>query len=193
MSYSIGCRSILDKTRWEHWISSHPECQFIHRDKDLEDQIGLDLRSEIITPTSTALVSVSTVTPKTRYKTAALDVARSCAERRSSSARFFEAELSPRFTTSITYFQGRSFVCSRHSKTAYRGMCRRPTSSALANFWGEETYIETVSSARYLTACSSNQFIGFHSGVVITSNRVGGWAGQGYHGKDEQGELHGYE
>jgi hypothetical protein len=72
-------------------------------------------------------------------------------------------------------------------------MYRRPISSALVNFRGEETYIETVSSNRYLTACSSNQFIGFQSGIVITSDRVRGWAGQGYHGKDEQGKLHVYE
>jgi len=49
----------------------------------------------------------------------------------------------------------------------------------LANFGGEEVYIETVSPAGYLTACPSNQFIGFKSGVVITRNRVRGWAIQG--------------
>jgi hypothetical protein len=42
-----------------------------------KEQIGLYSRSEIITPTSAALVSVSTVASKTWYKSAALDVARS--------------------------------------------------------------------------------------------------------------------
>jgi hypothetical protein len=96
----------------------------------------------------------------------------------------------PRIIISTTHSPGRNLVCSRHNKTLYRGMCRGPISSALANFPREETYIETVSPAGYLTACSSNQFIGFQSGV---SNRIRGWAAQGYHGKDEHGKLHGYE